>query len=152
MSSQGVNRKRPAPGTSPIVPQMAPIPTTNPGTQLSNDQFLQWGQNPSNMINPSFPDPSAYNPVGAFPPNQDMHSATAVPGQIARRNPQNQLVNRSRGYGQPPVPYGDHGGSTGDPVASEENLDELYRRASAAKKDAQARRKQIPPFVQKLRR
>lgn len=147
-----MTRKRPAPGASPIIPQMAPMPPANPGTQLSNDQFLQWGQNPPNMVNPSLPDPNAYNPV-AFPPNQDMHASAAAPGQIARRPPQNQLVNRNRGYEQPPAPYVDNaGGNAGESGAWEENLDELYKRAMAAKKDAQARRRQIPPFVQKLRR
>lgn len=145
-----MTRKRPAPGTSPIVPQVGAMPS-NPGNQLSNDQFLQWGQNPPNMMNPSFPDPNAYNPA-AFSSSQDMQAPSAPPGQITRRHPQNQLVNRNRGYEQPPAPYVDHGGNTGDSGAWEENLDELYKRALAAKKDAQNRRKQIPPFVQKLRR
>lgn len=143
-----MTRKRPAPGASPVVPQMGPMPT-NPGNQLSNDQFLQWGQNPSTMLNTSFPDAGGYNPT--FPSNQDLHPAAAPPGHLTRRHAQNQLVNRNRGYEQPPVPYMEHSGSNGG-SAWEENLDELYKRAMAAKRDAQARRKQIPPFVQKLRR
>lgn len=128
-----------------------PSMPSNPNTQLSNDQFLQWGQNPSNMANAAYPDPNAYNPA-AFPSHQDAQVPHATPGQVTRRHPQNQLMSRNRGYEQPPAPYVDQGGGPGDSGAWEENLDELYKRAQAAKKDAQARRKQIPPFVQKLRR
>lgn len=128
---------------------MGPVPT-NPGNQLSNDQFLQWGQNPSTMMNASFPDVGAYNPA-AFSSNQDIHPSATAPGHITRRQPQSQLINRNRGYAQPPAPYVDHSGGNGG-GAWEENMDELYKRATAAKMDAQARRKQIPPFVQKLRR
>ena len=164
MSPQGLSRKRPAPGTSPVVhPQLGTIPNyaPNPGSQLSNDQFLQWGQNPApNTVNqPSFPDPAtAYNPAAFAPPQQDLPAPTATTsGQIARRPTPNQLVSRNRGYEQAPVPATDNssggaGGGPGESGAWGESLDQLYRRASVAQKDAQAKRKQIPPFVQKLRR
>lgn len=45
-------------------------------------------------------------------------------------------------------------GATGDQDASQPKPSDadLEQRAQIAKKDAQAKRKQIPPFVQKLRR
>lgn len=160
MSSQGISRKRPAPGTSPVVhPQLGTIQNypPNPGPQLSNDQFLQWGQNSSsnaNVINQpsSYPDPAAYNPA-AFASNQDLSAPAAAPAtsQLARRPTPNQLISRNRGYEQAPVPTTDNTGGPGEGGWGE-SLGELYRRASIAKREAQAKRKQIPPFVQKLSR
>lgn len=159
MSSQGMTRKRPAPGTVPPVhPQMNPVPnfptTGNPGSQLSNDQFLQWGQNPPvNAINTAaFSDPS-YNPVGFAPPQDVSAPAATASNQLARRQA-NQVVSRNRGYEQPPASYVENGGNTGNGESGAwgESLEELYRRALTAKRDSQAKRKQIPPFVQKLSR
>lgn len=163
MSSQGINRKRPAPGTSPAAHQQLGAltnyaPNPNPGAQLSNDQFLQWGQNPSpnNVINqPStYPDAANYNPA-AFASNQDLSTSpaatAAAAGQLSRRQTPNQLVSRNRGYEQPPTTTDNNGGHPGE-AGWGESLEELYRRASVAKRDAQAKRKQIPPFVQKLSR
>ncbi|KAK9619320.1 Heat shock transcription factor [Aspergillus fumigatus] len=154
MSSQGVTRKRPAPGTTPTVhPQLSPIsnyPAANPGSQLSNDQFLQWGQNPPNVITPPYTDAGSYN-VAPYTTNQDVPGATVTAStQLARRQLPNQLVNRGRGYEQTPSVYSDHSGGAGEPGGWGESLDELYRRALVAKREAQAKRKQIPPFVQKL--
>ncbi|KAJ5957995.1 Heat shock factor (HSF)-type DNA-binding [Penicillium vulpinum] len=158
MSSQGMTRKRPAPGTVPPVhPQVNPVPnfptaTANPGSQLSNDQFLQWGQNPpANAINTSaFSDPS-YNPAGFAPPQDVSAPAATASNQLARRQA-SQVVSRNRGYEQPPASYVENSGSNGNGESGAwgESLDELYQRALAAKRDSQAKRKQIPPFVQKL--
>ncbi|KAF9884937.1 stress-responsive transcription factor hsf1 [Aspergillus nanangensis] len=156
MSPQGMSRKRPAPGTSPIVhnPQLGQIsnfaPTTN--NHLSNDQFLQWGQTqPPSTINPSsFPDTNAYNP-NAYPSTQDVPTPTATAStQLARRQTPNQMANRNRGYEQTPTGFSDPGSSNSGEAGWGESLDELYQRALVAKRESQAKRKQIPPFVQKL--
>ncbi|KAJ6097080.1 hypothetical protein N7499_001454 [Penicillium canescens] len=164
MSSQGATRKRPAPGTAPVVhPQMNTVPNfptaANPGSQLSNDQFLQWGQNPSNAINTSAFSDNSYNPVGFAPPEDVSAPAATASNQLARRQAnhnqnqnQNQLISRNRGYEQAPASYVENGGNTGNGESGAwgESLEELYRRAQTAKREAQAKRKQIPPFVQKL--
>ncbi|KAL4747349.1 hypothetical protein BDW72DRAFT_183004 [Aspergillus terricola var. indicus] len=155
MSSQGITRKRPAPGTSPAIhPQLGQLPNYPPtsGSPLSNDQFLQWGQNPSpNTVAPaSFPDTNTYN-TGALPASA--HDISGVPtanNQVARRTPSNQIVNRSRSYEQAPAPLSDPSNVPSEPGGWSESLEELYKRALAAKREAQAKRKQIPPFVQKL--
>lgn len=159
MSSQGMTRKRPAPGTSPAVhPQMGTVPnysSPNPNSQLSNDQFLQWGQNPAvNAVNASS---YAENPAfhqGNINPQDVPAAATANNSQLARRQQANQLVSRNRGYEQAPVAYSEHNpsGNPGESGAWGESLEELYARAQAAKRESQAKRKQIPPFVQKLSR
>lgn len=154
-----MTRKRPAPGTTPTGhTQMGAVPnysSSNPGSQLSNDQFLQWGQNPATDAgNPSsFADPSTYNPA-AYATSQELSApGAASSNQIARRQAANQLVSRNRGYEQAPTVYQENNGQGGgESGAWGESLEELYRRALAAKRDSQAKRKQIPPFVQKLSR
>jgi hypothetical protein len=159
MSSQGMTRKRPAPGTVPPVhPQMNPVPnfptTANPGSQLSNDQFLQWGQNPPvNAINTAaFSDPS-YNPIGFAPPQDVSAPAATASNQLARRQG-NQVVSRNRGYEQPPASYvGKRGKHWNGESGAVGGVSRGALPASlTAKRDSQAKRKQIPPFVQKLSR
>jgi heat shock transcription factor len=155
MASQGVSRKRPAPGTSPLVhQQMQSMPNfpTPPTQQLSNDQFLQWGQNPPPNANQQYPDLDSYNNAihGANPA-----SAHPASNQLARRST-NHLVSRMPQYedsNQVHLPD-QSGGSAGDQDGSRLRPSEadLEQKAQIAKKDAQAKRKQIPPFVQKLRR
>lgn len=156
-SSQPVSRKRPAPGTSPAPNQplgsMATY-SSNPGSQLSNDQFLQWGQNPSSTAINSALFVDAYNPA-TITSSQDVVPvpATAASNQLMRRQPSNQIVSRQRSFEPAPAVYHDQTAlTTGDSAAWAESLDELYRRAAVAKREAQTKRKQIPPFVQKLSR
>jgi heat shock transcription factor len=154
-----MTRKRPAPGTAPAAhPQMGgAVPNyANPGSQLSNDQFLQWGQNPaSNAINTAALNEAAstYNQQ-VYQANQDISAAAS--NQLARRQQTSQqLVSRNRGYEQAPTVYPDHNATVGPPGESGawgESLEELYQRAQVAKRESQAKRKQIPPFVQKLSR
>ncbi|KAN0068977.1 hypothetical protein V8E54_013146 [Elaphomyces granulatus] len=61
----------------------------------------------------------------------------------------NQLLSRKRGFEPDPPLMDPSNGVPNDGWG--ENLAELEQRALAAKREAQAKRKQIPPFVQKLR-
>ncbi|KAL2865033.1 heat shock factor family protein [Aspergillus lucknowensis] len=156
MSPQGINRKRPAPGTSPVAPpqlgQLSNYPPTS-GSPLSNEQFLQWGQNPtsSTVATPSFPTTNPYNTAAALPTSTpDAPSASTPSNQIARRQPASQLVSRNRTYEQPSASFPEHDAGSGESGGWSESLEELYQRANTAKREAQAKRKQIPPFVQKL--
>ncbi|KAJ5462547.1 Heat shock factor (HSF)-typeDNA-binding [Penicillium sp. IBT 31633x] len=106
---------------------------------------------PASVINtPPFSDPS-YNPAAFAPPQDVSAPAATASNQLARRQA-NQAVSRHRGYEQPPASYVENGGNSGNGESGAwgESLEELYRRALTAKRDAQAKRKQIPPFVQKL--
>ena len=155
MSPQGVTRKRPAPGTSPLShppqPHMGSIPNfpQSAGPQLSNDQFLQWGQNPSHVANPPpFPDPTAYNNA-AYAATQDIPAPST---QLARRQVPAAAPTRGPTRYESPSTSTENGGHAGDPGPWGESLEHLYQRAVVAKRDAQAKRQQIPPFVQKLSR
>ncbi|KAH8697796.1 putative heat shock transcription factor Hsf1 [Talaromyces proteolyticus] len=149
MASQSVSsRKRPAPGTSPAIhAPMGTIPNyTDPNTQLSDDQFLQWGQD-APAVTPAYPvDSAGYNAM-PFTANQDIASAGVTQSNQIARRPMNQLINRNRTYEQTTPPLTDQ--NTGDGWG--ESVAELEQRALVAKREAQAKRKQIPPFVQKLR-
>ncbi|OJD12256.1 hypothetical protein AJ78_07114 [Emergomyces pasteurianus Ep9510] len=148
MTLPGVSRKRPAPGASPTSQQQ--IVPADP--QLSNDQFLQWGGQPGPIHSESpavLPGSSQYPSV---PHPADVNSMQAS-NQLTRR-PDHQLVSRARLHDPNLISLMDPSRSRtddrGDPTVAETEA-ELEQRALLAKKDAQAKRKQIPPFVQKLR-
>lgn len=67
-------------------------------------------------------------------------------GQLVRRNPNQQLTARGR------TPWDYNDGQQGGWENADNEDDELEQKAMMARKDAQAKRKQIPPFVQKLSR
>jgi heat shock transcription factor len=124
---------------------------------------MQWNQAPDNS---NFPDPSAFNlndfgaSAGVSQPQYDP-SIPALSTQLARRPINRQLVQTAQ---RPPFdntadPWGQFGDETMlDPQnvngAMEENdsIELLEERAAIAKREAQSKRKQIPPFVQKLSR
>ncbi|KAF4632292.1 hypothetical protein G7Y89_g5831 [Cudoniella acicularis] len=156
-------RKRPAPGSSPTVqatqmPQPYPAPTH---TQMSNADFLRYN---AGAENPGYQDPStAYNMnnygTNGIPQPQFDQSGPVQSTQLARRPINRQLVPT----GQRPAyeNTGDHWAQFGDEsmldpqqvaVGMEENdnIELLEEKAAIAKRDAQSKRKQIPPFVQKL--
>ncbi|KAL9107457.1 MAG: hypothetical protein Q9227_007654 [Pyrenula ochraceoflavens] len=154
MASQAPSRKRPAPGTSPAsFQQYQSLPGYAPVTSsLSNDQFLQWGQNMQDNRNSVSGDNSAY-PAQSYEDGQVQQS-----GPLTRRSMDQQLVNRSRGYNEPSgVQWVDQNRNAVQANAVQANepgysddVQELERRAQIAKKEATTKRKQIPPFIQKL--
>jgi heat shock transcription factor len=151
------SRKRPAPGTSPAVQNQPAQPAFAPA-QLSNDQFLQWGQ----PQNGNYPDPTTFNTniyggeqvsQGPYPP-----SVPATSTQLARRPMNRSLVSTApRSFDDMNDPWGGFGGDPMDVQNSNgmeesDNIELLEEKAAVAKREAQAKRKQIPPFVQKLSR
>lgn len=160
MSSQGLSRKRPAPGTAPLAHQQIPTlpPFSLPESHLTNDQFLQqWAPSASNAGNPANPAAVAttaahLQPAPITAPATGLGNA-AVSNQLTRR-PTNHMMSRSRMSGQNLVPAGDRSSARPNDHTgpSGESLAQLKQRALVAKKDAQAKRKQIPPFIQKLSR
>lgn len=151
--SQGFSRKRAAPGAAPAgypqAQQQQPSanvyqPSIN---QLSDDQFLQWSQ--------SGQPPNAYQEANTYAMNNNSYPANGQqpPNQLSRR-PINQVVTRPRYDSVPPQPWPENANG-GPPSADDawgDDIQELEQKAQVAKRDAQAKRKQIPPFVQKLNR
>lgn len=151
-------RKRAAPGSSPAVQNNQMPQSYTAPAQVSNADFLRWNQNADNG---TYTDPANYNAnyAGASmaqPPfDQSIPTAST---QLARRPNNRQVVSTQR------VPYDNQVDPWGanfddallDPqngmVEENDNIELLEERASVAKRDAQSKRKQIPPFVQKLSR
>lgn len=137
----------------------------NAPSQVSNADFLNWNQQTDN--NARFADQSGFNMnnyVGAqtSQPQFDQSIPTAASTQLARRPINNrQLVQTGprMPYDNSADPWGQFGDDSildpqnGNGVMEEnDNIELLEERAAVAKRDAQSKRKQIPPFVQKLSR
>ncbi|KAI9871136.1 MAG: stress-responsive transcription factor hsf1 [Pleopsidium flavum] len=153
---QAGSRKRPAPGASPLVQQQSQtamhFPQKSP--QLSNEQFLRWGQNPPSNEASVYPDPTTnYSPniYGGLPHSQGVPIPQS--NQITRRSTNQQLVTRGRTFNDTSSDQWSGLGDGSTQAMAEgwvNGDDDLEQKALVAKRDAQAKRKPIPPFVQKL--
>ncbi|KAG4420448.1 hypothetical protein IFR04_006368 [Cadophora malorum] len=155
-------RKRAAPGSSPAVQNSQMSQSYNAPSQVSNADFLNWNQQTDN--NTRFADQSGFNMnnyAGAqtSQPQFDQSIPTAASTQLARRPNNRQLVQTGprMPYDNSADPWGQFGDDSildpqnGNGVMEEnDNIELLEERAAVAKRDAQSKRKQIPPFVQKL--
>ncbi|RAR10306.1 heat shock factor protein hsf8 [Stemphylium lycopersici] len=145
------NRKRRAPGASP----QPPTQTYQHDIPAPADQYMNW-TDPTVGGEMNFNDPPLYgdyaasmgagggghNRVVSLDGYND--GAAEMSGQLVRRNTNQQLA---------PAPRRNQWDGFASPQQQWETVDddeELEQKAAIAKKDAQAKRKQIPPFVQKL--
>lgn len=151
MASQGISRKRPAPGTSPPTYQQQMQSAVNGyggAPQLSDEQFLQLGY--------SAQQPEAFDDASTqeIPANNFVGSGVQPSNQMTRM-PAKPIANRGRTYNDTNgLQWVDSSGGNAQQMDSawSDDIDELERKAQEAKKKAQDKRKQIPPFVQKLSR
>jgi len=154
---QAGSRKRPAPGTSPVVPNQMQVPmdyTASP-PQPPSDQFLNWGADLSTNGLPGYPEPSAnFSPV-IYNTMTPQGISSEGSNQVARRPAGQHMVARGPyNVGGNEVWNGAMDSSTQQPAEEAWNNDDaaLAQKALIAKREAQAKRKSIPPFVQKLSR
>ncbi|GAB7362052.1 hypothetical protein MBLNU230_g2086t1 [Neophaeotheca triangularis] len=169
MPQQTSGRKRAAPGALPMPPQ----PATQPAYQFS-------GNNNSSSLPQDNTDFSNYDFSTAFPSdqtfldslqsltagdsneqpvNQNGSQAATYGSNVLTTRPSTDLVPRSRNH-QLAVPQNGQQeqwqrSSTSDNSnmagrTEEEDEQDLDMKVALAKRDAQGKRKQIPPFVQKL--
>lgn len=155
MQNTEPNRKRPAPGASPMMQQPAAqqnyqYPQMTDNTNYPNYDF-------SNSLPPDqkYSDPSAYdtNNYNAYGLNHAQPQTYGV--NVGPMQPSTELVRRTRNQQLAPQNGQQEQWSNvqgmGPPVYDEDDA-ELERRAEIAKTEGQAKRKQIPPFIQKLSR
>lgn len=128
-------------------------------SQVSNAEYLRWNQAPENV---PYPDPSSYNMnnyAGNGLSQPQFEQPIQTPStQLARRPVNRQLVQTGQRTAYDTAnPWGQFGDDAVlDPqnangtMEETDDIDRLEERATVAKRDAQAKRKQIPPFVQKL--
>ncbi|KAI2642019.1 hypothetical protein GGS21DRAFT_286743 [Xylaria nigripes] len=144
------SRKRPTPGSVPVPQQM-------PQTYNSPEQMIRWnGSNAGGFADNAA---NAINPYGMMSPTQAQfsHGAPTASSALARRGGHNALVTSNRTFSpQPNDPWPGFAddnlltNQANGPLDEHDNIDMLEERAQRAKREAQAKRKQIPPFVQKL--
>jgi heat shock transcription factor len=167
MSRPIASRKRAAPGSSPIPqppqPEQQQYVAAQPNQSIEGDyeSFIDWADPIYSLQGSSVVNQPSYNPV-AYPNaafNSDINASNIGPsmplqtaqnvGQLVRRNANQQLARQENN----PWEMGTVGAQS-QPATWEVDEDdaELEQQASEAKKDAQSKRKQIPPFVQKLSR
>ena len=130
-------------------------------TDFGNFDFPQY------PIDQSFQDPSLNDP-NAFAVGLNASQAPSFSGNLAPVAPSTDLVRRARNHQlQPQVTQqqqeqwngsynannsGNNNNTNMSGQNDDENEQELEKRVALAKRDAQGKRKQIPPFVQKLSR
>jgi heat shock transcription factor, other eukaryote len=154
MQNSAPNRKRPAPGASPMMQQ--PMAQQNyQYQQMSEPSDFNFDfSNPANSSN-TFSDPASYDPNNfgtyglnsAQPPTYGSNLNQVVPSTELVRRTRNQQLAAQNAQQEQWSGLGAVGSTTDD-----EDEAELERRADAAAKEGTAKRKQIPPFVQKLSR
>ncbi len=152
------SRKRAAPGASPAIQhqQRPGIEHNGAMAATTQDQYLSWNQQPSSSSASTYPDPISNYNSNIYNGGTQSHAA---PGsglnQVARRGVGQQLVPRANynaaGNDTWPLVV-DDGIQQANEDAWMNNGDDLEQRAMIAKRETQAKRKQIPPFVQKLSR
>ncbi|KIW12095.1 hypothetical protein PV08_09369 [Exophiala spinifera] len=150
MASQGFSRKRPAPGADPFPPQMQnPTPAYTEGIgghDLSNDEFFQWGQTGQPAV--PYNDSNYAMNANTFPQAAPQPQTST---QLTRR-PMTQLAAPAHPrIDQDASAWMDNANTPhGQDAEWADDIAVLEARAQVAKREAQAKRKQIPPFVQKL--
>ncbi|KAJ2899431.1 hypothetical protein MKZ38_003046 [Zalerion maritima] len=142
------NRKRPAPGASPIVPmQQQTFPTAGP------DSMIQWvpGSDGTSFVDGTGRGMNSYNM--APQPQFSQGLAPSPSTALARRPINNALIPSLRQTAPFEWNYDDPNFLTApssEAMDDSDNIDTLLEKAQRAKREAQSKRKQIPPFVQKL--
>ncbi|TID19428.1 hypothetical protein E2P81_ATG06598 [Venturia nashicola] len=154
MQQPQATRKRGAPEASPDpLPQQQPFNSNLSSGQdnaMLDSQLVDWiNADGSGNLNSQFSGVSGFD-TSLYDTSLDNSLGLANGGltsnQLVRRHPNQQLVSRGNNGWQ------DLSTSTGQGAweAMDEGEESLEQRALVAKKEAQAKRKQIPPFVQKL--
>ena len=120
-----------------------------PNTDFSNLDFSQF------PLDQSYQDPSLAD-VNGYATALNASQAPTYGSNVAPVTPSTDLVRRTRNQqlGPPGANQEQWNGYNTSTMhgSGDEDEQELERKVALAKKDAQGKRKQIPPFVQKLSR
>ncbi|TQV98035.1 hypothetical protein V2A60_006264 [Cordyceps javanica] len=150
------SRKRAAPGTSPVVPAQQNMQQPFPDA----DAMTRWSGAADTA---AFLDSGAYatNPYAMMPNTGQFQQPVPGPSTAVARRQMNQTLLPTNPRGafdagtDPWVGFPDVEGtlvqqSNGEGNPEEESVEKLEEMAAKAKREAHTKRKQIPPFVQKL--
>ncbi|KEY66963.1 hypothetical protein S7711_05083 [Stachybotrys chartarum IBT 7711] len=153
------SRKRAAPGASPVVPISQPMQQPYATGNPSADQLMRWNGTADAT---GYADGNAHpsNTMGLMQGQPQYPQSTLTPSTaLARRQANHALVqtNSRPNYDPSADPwqgFGEDGSlmppNPGENISDQDNIELLEEMAQKAKRDAQGKRKGIPPFVQKL--
>ncbi|PHH61504.1 hypothetical protein CDD81_295 [Ophiocordyceps australis] len=155
-------RKRPAPGASPIAPYTQSLPSPYGVETALSDPVAKWNIGPSDTL--GHIDANSYavnNQLGSVSDSQQYIQPAPMPSNSLTRRSMNQALIATNPRSnlesaiEPWSGFGDENTllqtNDGEGAMEQENIEVLEERSQKAKREAQAKRKQIPPFVQKLR-
>ncbi|KAM0236595.1 hypothetical protein ACHAP5_009326 [Fusarium lateritium] len=159
-------RKRAAPGASPLMPLPQQMQQQYNSGNAAGDQVLRWNGmgDTSNFMNGAdgIMDGNAHigNSFGLVPAQPQYAQPVPTPSNtLARRQMNRALVpTNTRNFEGAVEPWGNFVGDDNallqqngpENLNEQDNVELLEEMAQKAKREAQAKRKQIPPFVQKL--
>ncbi|QPG97901.1 hypothetical protein C2857_007012 [Epichloe festucae Fl1] len=149
-------RKRAAPGASPVFPypQRMQQPYTSENGAAA-DNILRWNGDGAEFIDTSA---QAANPFGPMAMQPQTDHIPTPSNTLARRDTNQALVpTHNRNFDtsvEPWMSFGDENAplqrNSEGGLIEQDNVEALEELAQKAKREAQAKRKSIPPFVQKL--
>lgn len=153
------SRKRAAPGASPMVPFPQRMQQPYGAENGLGNPMVQWnGGDGTEFIDTTG---QVANPYGLMPAQQQFGQVPTPSNSLARRDMNQALVpaNIRGSYDnavEPWTGFGDDNAlmqqGNGEGLVQQDNVEALEELAQKAKREAQSKRKQIPPFVQKLSR
>ncbi|KHN98294.1 Peptidyl-prolyl cis-trans isomerase, cyclophilin-type [Metarhizium album ARSEF 1941] len=145
------SRKRAAPGASPVMnyPQRMQQPFA--ADNAVQDSMLRWKDDGAELVD-------AANAYGLMPSQPQYAEAPASSNSLARRDVNQALIpTHSRNFDASVEPWAGFGDANSllpqngeGGLIEQDNIEALEEMAQKAKREAQAKRKGIPPFVQKL--
>ncbi|KND94074.1 Heat shock factor protein [Tolypocladium ophioglossoides CBS 100239] len=154
------SRKRAAPGASPMVPYQQRVQQPYMADNGVGDPMMRWngGSDGSEFVDSSG---HAGNQFGLVPSQPQYTPTVSTPSNSLARRPMNQALvptNSRSNYDssvEPWTGFGDDNNAllqqnTGEGLVEQDNVEVLEEMAAKAKRESQSKRKQIPPFVQKL--
>ncbi|KAJ4237283.1 Heat shock transcription factor [Fusarium solani] len=159
-------RKRAAPGASPMMPLPQQMQQQYNAGNAANDQILRWNGlgDTSGFVNGVDGLMDGNGQVGNFglvPAQPQFPQPVPTPSNsLARRQMNRALIptNSRANFDGSVDTWGNFVGdenallqqNSGENITEQDNIELLEEMAQKAKREAQAKRKQIPPFVQKL--
>ncbi|KAM5377357.1 hypothetical protein ACJZ2D_005038 [Fusarium nematophilum] len=161
------SRKRAAPGASPMMPIPQQMQPPYSSGNAAGDQMLRWNGmgDASGFVNgvDGLMDGNAHagNSFGLVPAQPQYPQAVPTPSNsLARRQMNRALVptNPRANFDGSVDSWGNFVGdenallqqNSGENLTEQDNIELLEEMAQKAKRESQSKRKQIPPFVQKL--
>lgn len=150
-------RKRAAPGASPMVNYPQRMQQPFPADSAVPDNMLRWNGDSADFVDGSA---HAANPYGMMPTPPQYTQVPAPSNSLTRRDMNQALIpTHTRNFDGSVEPWAGFGDGNNllpqndeEGLIEQDNVEALEEMAQKAKREAQGRRKGIPPFVQKLSR